>query len=70
MVCSWWQAPKILNGSRPARTMPVMHGWPAEVFGHDAVALRDGRLALSLEHGEAVVIETGVERKPRAAKAR
>ena len=25
---------------------------------------------LSLEHGEAVVIETGVKRKPRTAKAR
>jgi ribonuclease D len=48
----------------------VLHGWRAEVFGHDAVALRDGKLALSLERGEAVVIETGVERKPRAAKAR
>jgi ribonuclease D len=48
----------------------VLHGWRAEVFGHDAVALRDGKLALSLEHGEAVVIETGVERKPRTAKAR
>jgi ribonuclease D len=48
----------------------VLHGWRAEVFGHDAVALRDGKLALSLDRGEAVVIETGVERKPRTAKAR
>jgi ribonuclease D len=48
----------------------VLHGWRAEVFGHDAVALRDGKLAISLERGEAVVIETGVERKPRTAKAR
>ncbi|HEX3485260.1 MAG TPA: hypothetical protein VHT51_09380 [Micropepsaceae bacterium] len=40
------------------------------MFGHDAVALRDGKLAISLDHGEAVVIETGAERKPRAAKAR
>ena len=48
----------------------ALHGWRAEVFGHDAVALRDGRLAIALEGGEAVVIETGVEKKPRAAKAR
>ena len=48
----------------------ALHGWRAEVFGHDAVALRDGRLAIALEQGEAVVIETGAERKPRAAKAR
>ena len=48
----------------------VLHGWRAEVFGHDAVALRDGKLAISLDRGEAVVIETGVERKPRTAKAR
>jgi hypothetical protein len=34
------------------------------------VALRDGRLAIALEHGDAVVIETGVEKKPRAAKGR
>ena len=53
-----------------SRGVAVLHGWRAEVFGHDAVALRDGKLALSLERGEAVVIETGVERKPRAAKAR
>jgi ribonuclease D len=48
----------------------ALHGWRAEVFGNDAVALRDGRLAISLERGEAVVIETGAEKKPRAAKAR
>ena len=35
----------------------ALHGWRAEVFGNDAMALRDGRLAIALEHGEAVVIE-------------
>jgi ribonuclease D len=48
----------------------ALHGWRAEVFGRDAVALRDGRLAIALEHGDAVVIETGVEKKPRTAKGR
>ena len=50
--------------------VPALHGWRAEVFGRDAVALRDGRLAIALENGEAVVIEMGVEKKQRAAKAR
>jgi ribonuclease D len=37
--------------------LPALHGWRAEVFGHDAVALRDGKLAVTLEKGEAVVVE-------------
>jgi len=36
------------------------------VFGNDAVALREGRLAIALENGEAVVIESGAERRARA----
>ncbi len=44
----------------------VLHGWRAEVFGDDARALRDGRLAIALDAGEAVVIETVLEKKPRA----
>jgi ribonuclease D len=47
----------------------ALHGWRAEVFGRDAVALREGRLAIALERGEAVVIETGSEKKSRSAKA-
>jgi ribonuclease D len=43
----------------------ALHGWRADVFGRDAVALREGSLAIALENGEAVVIET-----PRDAKAR
>ena len=46
--------------------IPALSGWRAEVFGNDAVALREGRLAIALEHGEAVVIDTGVEKKARA----
>jgi ribonuclease D len=44
----------------------ALHGWRAEVFGNDAVALREGRLAIALEKGEAVVIEPSVERRARA----
>ena len=34
----------------------ALQGWRAEVFGHDAVALRDGKLALALKNGEAVLV--------------
>ena len=46
----------------------VLHGWRAEVFGNDAIALREGRLAIALHNGEAVVIEAQPpERKQRAS---
>lgn len=35
----------------------ALTGWRWEVFGHDAVALRKGDLAIALEKGEAVVVE-------------
>ncbi|HWA90371.1 MAG TPA: ribonuclease D [Rhizomicrobium sp.] len=35
----------------------ALHGWRAAVFGHDAIALRNGSLAIALEKGEAVVVE-------------
>ena len=35
----------------------ALHGWRAEVFGNDAVALRDGRLGLALHEGEAVLVK-------------
>ena len=35
----------------------ALHGWRADVFGDDARALRDGKLAIALEQGEAVVVE-------------
>ncbi len=37
--------------------VPALHGWRNEVFGKDAVALRQGSLAIALENGEAVVVE-------------
>jgi ribonuclease D len=48
----------------------ALHGWRAEVFGNDARALRDGRLAIALERGEAVVIEAGAHGERKQAKAR
>jgi len=44
----------------------ALHGWRADVFGNDALALREGRLAIALEHGEAVVIESGAGQPARA----
>ena len=35
----------------------ALTGWRAEVFGHDAKALRAGKLAIALENGDAVVVE-------------
>lgn len=35
----------------------ALHGWRAEVFGNDAKALREGKLAITLENGEAMVVE-------------
>jgi ribonuclease D len=35
----------------------ALHGWRAEVFGNDALALRKGNLAIALEGGAAVVVE-------------
>ena len=35
----------------------ALHGWRATVFGDDAKLLRDGKLAIALEKGEAVVVE-------------
>lgn len=37
--------------------VPALHGWRAQVFGNDAVALRKGELAIALEDGHAVVVE-------------
>jgi ribonuclease D len=35
----------------------ALHGWREQVFGNDAIALRNGRLAIALEKGHAVVVE-------------
>ena len=35
----------------------ALSGWRLQVFGKDAIALREGKLAIALENGEAVVVE-------------
>jgi ribonuclease D len=35
----------------------ALHGWRADVFGRDAIALREGKLAVAIERGKAVVVE-------------
>ncbi len=35
----------------------ALHGWRAKVFGNDAKALREGKIAIALEDGEAMVVE-------------
>ncbi len=35
----------------------ALRGWRNEVFGKDAIAMRNGDLAIALENGEAVVVE-------------
>jgi ribonuclease D len=50
--------------------IPALQGWRAEVFGRDAMALREGRLGIALENGEAVVLELGGERRTRARSAK
>jgi ribonuclease D len=39
----------------------ALTGWRNEVFGKDAVALRNGQIAIALEDGEAVVVELEAE---------
>ena len=34
--------------------VPALHGWRREIFGEDALALKNGRIALKLEHGRIV----------------
>lgn len=45
--------------------VPTMHGWRREVFGEDALALKHGRLALTMR-GKRIVIMP-VEQPPQAA---
>lgn len=47
---------KLASGE--ADDVAALHGWRAELFGRDAVALCEGKLAIALKDGEAVVLET------------
>jgi ribonuclease D len=39
------------------KDVAALHGWRRDVFGNDALALREGKLAIALEKGEAVIVE-------------
>jgi ribonuclease D len=41
----------------PEANVPALHGWRREIFGADALALRDGRLSLTGADGKVVVNE-------------
>lgn len=45
----------------------ALHGWRAEVFGRDAIALREGKLAIAMEKGKAAVVELEDEEPPARA---
>ncbi len=48
----------------------ALHGWRAKVFGNDARALREGKLAIALQRGEAVVIDTIAETSMHRTQAK
>ena len=39
-----------------APDVAALHGWRLEVFGHDALALKEGRLALTAERGQILLV--------------
>lgn len=44
------------RGEGPLPTIPAMHGWRFDVFGKHALALKEGRLALTADHRKIVLI--------------
>jgi len=40
----------------------ALHGWRSDVFGNDAIALRNGELGIALSKGRAVVVNLKVEK--------
>lgn len=40
--------------------LPVLRGWRRELFGEDALAIKEGRLALMVRNGEVVLLPTDV----------
>ena len=43
--------------AREDEGVAALHGWRAKVFGNDAKAMRQGKIAIALEDGEAIVVE-------------
>ncbi len=50
--------------------VPALHGWRRELFGNDALALREGRLALRVRRREIELIKVAADGKPRGPEAR
>jgi ribonuclease D len=46
-----------------AADVPALHGWRRELFGEKALALKHGRLSLSIERGRVVAVERAAARK-------
>ncbi len=42
--------------------LPVLHGWRRELFGEQAIALKDGRLALGIEKGRVTAVSVGSDK--------
>ncbi|HAJ45972.1 MAG TPA: ribonuclease D, partial [Alphaproteobacteria bacterium] len=38
--------------------VPAMHGWRQEIFGDPALALKRGRIAITMKGRRAVIVET------------
>ena len=56
-------APKLIASSSEldaiatgVRDLPALSGWRAEVFGHDALRLAQGKIALSAQNGAVKVV--------------
>ncbi|MGQ0741457.1 MAG: ribonuclease D [Alphaproteobacteria bacterium] len=62
-------APRLVAGTEDLERLAAgdddgvaaLRGWRAEVFGNDARRLREGKLAIALHNGEAVIIEKTAE---------
>lgn len=61
-------APKLVASSQDVEDIaslgdkadvPALHGWRYEVFGRDALALRDGRLGLALKGNRLMLLDVG-----------
>lgn len=50
--------------------VPALHGWRRDLFGGDALALKEGRLALCVRGREIALIEVAPRQKPGASKVR
>jgi len=49
--------------------VPALHGWRRDLFGSDALALKEGRLALCVRGREIALIKVAADAKPGRSKA-